>query len=367
MDTSPGSSMWVTSPSLLAESMSVECLFPHHPCLNGHIIIAMDIRSLLNGPLKIRHLVLVLTIAEQGSIVSAARHLYITQPAVSRGLREVEEALGAPLFERGARGVRPTPFAEVFIDHARAVVGHLKQATQHIAELADATLGSVTVGTYVAGGNLLLPKAIALLKQQRPHVNIYVHEATPDRLTNGLVAGEIDVVVGRLTAQHGVPELQQAALYHEPFEVVARVGHPVFDLGPTTLADLRNYPWVMPVGQTALRGELERAFTRERLDLPEEQVDCSSPMTLRAILAETDFLALQPHTIAAADPLLRSVDARIKGIGQTVGVTTLPDRSPSPAVALMLRCMEQVAIGIRSTIPADIRKGSGAAEGLGMP
>jgi DNA-binding transcriptional LysR family regulator len=246
-------------------------------------------------------------------------------------------------------------------------VGHLKQATQHIAELADATLGSVTVGTYVAGGNLLLPKAIALLKQQRPHVNIYVHEATPDRLTNGLVAGEIDVVVGRLTAQHGVPELQQAALYHEPFEVVARVGHPVFDLGPTTLADLRNYPWVMPVGQTALRGELERAFTRERLDLPEEQVDCSSPMTLRAILAETDFLALQPHTIAAADPLLRPVDARIKGIGQTVGVTTLPDRSPSPAVALMLRCMEQVAIGIRSTIPADIRKGSGAVEGLGMP
>ena len=242
--------------------MSVECLFPNLLCLYGHIIVVMDIRSLLNGPLKIRHLVLVLTIAEQGSIVGAARHLYITQPAVSRGLREVEEALGAPLFERGARGVRPTPFAEVFIDHARAVVGHLKQATQHIAELADATAGSVTVGTYVAGGNLLLPKAIALLKQQRPHVNIYVHEATPDRLTNGLVAGEIDVVVGRLTAQHGVPELQQAALYHEPFEVVARVGHPVLDLGPTTLADLRKYPWVMPVGQTALRGELERAFAR---------------------------------------------------------------------------------------------------------
>jgi DNA-binding transcriptional LysR family regulator len=342
-------------------------LIPEPPMSKRAYHLGMDIRSLLNGPLKIRHLVLVLTIAEQGSIVSAARHLYITQPVVSRGLREVEEALGAPLFERGARGVRLTPYAEVFVDHARAVVGHLKQATQHIAELADATAGSVTIGTYVAGGNLLVPKAIALLKQQRPHVSIHVHEATPDRLINGLVTGEIDVVVGRLTAQHGEPELQQAALYHEPMEVVARVGHPVLDLGPTTLADLRNYPWVMPIAQTALRGELERAFARDGLELPEQQVDCSSTLTLRAIVAETDFLALQPHTIGAADPLLRIVDARIKGIGQTVGVTTLPDRLPSPAVALMLQCIEKVATDIRKTLPAAIRKQTRPVGSPGMP
>lgn len=326
----------------------------------------METRSLLNGPLKLRHLVLVLTIAEQGSIVGAAKHLYVTQPVISRGLREVEEVLGAPLFERGARGVRPTAFAEVFLGHARAVVGHLQQATQHIAELADATVGAVTIGTYVTGANLLVPKAIALLKQQRPQVSIYVREATPDRLANGLEAGDIDVVVGRLTPQLGTPELRQAALYHEPLEVVARAGHPVLDAGPMTLAELRNYPWVMPVAQTALRGELERAFTLERLELPEQQVECSSPMTLGAIVAETDFLALQPYTIAAANPLLRIVDARIKGIGQTVGVTTLPDRLPSPALALMLRCFEQVAIGIRKSIPVHVRASRPALGGAGM-
>ena len=352
MGASPGSSVWVVSPVCWTQTMSVECLFGCKPCPYGHIIIGMDIRTLLNGPLKIRHLVLVLAIADHGTIVSAARHLYITQPAVSRGLREVEDALGAPLFERGARGVRPTPFAEVFISHARAVVGHLQQATQHIAELADASAGSVTIGTYVAGGNLLLPKAIARLKQQRPHVSVHVHEATPDRLTNGLVAGEIDIVVGRLTPHPDVPELQQAALYHEPFEVVARHGHPVFERGETALNQLRNYPWVMPVAQTALRGDLETAFARERLELPEQQVDCSSTMTLRAIVAETDFLALQPRTIGTADPLLRIVGARIKGISQTVGVTTLQDRLPSPAVVLMLRCFEQVAVEIRKTLSA---------------
>jgi DNA-binding transcriptional LysR family regulator len=327
----------------------------------------MDIRALLNGPLKLRHLVLVLTIAEQGSIVGAAKHLYVTQPVISRGLKEAEDVLGAPLFERGPRGVVPTAFAEVFIDHARAVVGHLQQATQHIAEVANATVGSVTVGTYVAGGNLLLPRAIALLKRQRPRVDVSVREATPDRLTNGLIAGDIDLVVGRLTPQYGVPELRQAALYHEPFEVVAREGHPALDAGPTTLADLRQYPWVMPASQTALRAELERAFARDRLKLPEEQVECSSPMTLRAIVAETDYLALQPYTVADADPLLRIVDTRIKGIGQTVGLSTLPDRAPSPAVALMVQCFEQVAIGIRKSIPVQVRAGRGEDRSAGMP
>ena len=108
----------------------------------------------------------------------------------------------------------------------------------------------------------------------------------------------------------------------------------------------------MPVAQTALRGELESAFARERLELPEQQVDCSSTMTLRAMVSETDFLALQPRTIGTADPLLRIVGARIKGISQTVGVTTLQDRLPSPAVVLMLRCFEQVAVEIRKTLSA---------------
>src|SRR5690554_4249934 len=92
----------------------------------------MDTRSLLNGSLRLRHFVLATTIADHGSIVRAAEHLYVTQPVISRGLRELEEILGVPLFERGPRGVTPTLFADVFLKHARAILGHVQHATQHI-------------------------------------------------------------------------------------------------------------------------------------------------------------------------------------------------------------------------------------------
>lgn len=322
----------------------------------------MDIRALLNGPLKLRHLVLILTIAEQGSIVGAAKHLYITQPVVSRGLREAEEILGAPLFERGPRGVRPTDFAEVFVDHARAIVGHVQQATQHISEMANATVGSVVVGTYLAGANLLLPKAIAAIKSQRPRVNIRVHEATPDRLSNGLIAGDIDVVVGRLSTLQENSPLQQMALYHEPFQVVVRPEHPILRLSSElNLAKLREYPWVLPAVTTALRGELEQAFAREQLELPEQQVECSSPITLRALVAESDFMALQPYTLAIADVSLEIVDLRIKGIGQTVGVTMLSEKYRSPTVTLMLKCLEKAAIDVRNSINSGASAGGGSS------
>lgn len=311
----------------------------------------MDIRALLNGPLKLRHLVLILTIAEQGSIVGAAKHLYMTQPVVSRGLREAENVLGAPLFERGPKGVRPTVFAEVFIDHARAIVGHVHQATQHMAEIADATQGSVVIGTYVAGANLLLPRAIASLKRIRPRLDVQVHEATPDRLANGLIAGDIDIIVSRLIPLEETSPLIQAALYHEPFQVVARPGHPILkNQGKLSLTDLHCYPWVLPASTTSLRSELEQAFFKERLELPEQRIECSSPLTLRSFVAETDYLALQPYTLAKTDASLEILDLRIPSIGQTVGVTMLSEKYRSPSVALTLKSLEQVATDIRSSI-----------------
>ncbi|WP_403020796.1 LysR substrate-binding domain-containing protein [Salinibacterium sp. GXW1014] len=307
----------------------------------------MDTRALLTGQLKLRHFALALTIAESGSIVRAAEHLYVTQPVVSRGLRELEEILGVPLFERGPKGVTPTVFAEVFLDHARAIVGHVKQATDHIAELADATRGSVAIGTYVTGGNLLVPRAIAWLKRERPHLAVVVREATPARLRDALTTGDIDLIVGRSTPPYDDTLFKEIALYHEPFRVVARAGHPAFELANPTLTDLRVYPWVLPVGETALRGEIAAAFAREQIALPEQQVECSTPMTLRTMVAETDFLATVPHTMASEDPLLHEIGLDLHGVGQTVSVMMRQNTSASPSVALALRALEHAAAGIR--------------------
>lgn len=300
---------------------------------------------LLDGRLKLRHLTLVVTIADNGSVVRAAEALHITQPVVTRGLREVEDILGVSLFDRGPRGVTPTLFGESFLEHARAVIAQLRQADRQIELLTNADLGTVTVGTHLAGSNLLLPRAIAALKQEHPRLTIVVREATPDVLHAALLAGDCDLVVGRLGARsHG--GISQQMLYREPIRIVARVDHPVHALKSPPLRQLVEYPWIFPIEQTALRSELEDLFIHEGVAIPVNRVECTSMLTLRQLLVSTDCVAALPMLIATQDDKLRLVDTRLSSIRRAVGVTYAADRPLPPAAKALLAHLRTQAAGL---------------------
>lgn len=289
---------------------------------------------LLDGRLKIRHLVLVVTIADEGTLVRAAQALHITQPVVTRGLREVEEILGVALFERLPRGVTPTEYGRPFIERARSVLAELRIAGEEVRLLQSGQLGTVTVGTHLAGSNLLLPRAIAGLKAEHPRMTVVVREGTPDTLQQLLLAGDLDLTVGRLSSS--VPtRLEQERLHQEPIRLVARAGHPVHDRS-TALADLVAYPWIFPVAQTALRAELEAVFFHEGLPLPADRVECTSMLTLRNLLVSTDVIAALPMFIAVDDRELRILPTALSSIRRSVGVTMPKDRAPSAAAAALL-------------------------------
>ena len=160
----------------------------------------MDMPKLLDGRLKLRHLLLVDALSRQGSVVGAAAALHITQPVATRSLHDIESILGVSLFDRGPRGITPTIFGEAFTTHARAVIAQLTEAGRHVVELADANRGTVIVGTHLAGSNVLLPGAIARLKVHHPLLTVVVREGTPEQLLTDLEAGRIDLIVGRLTS-----------------------------------------------------------------------------------------------------------------------------------------------------------------------
>ncbi|MFC5993625.1 LysR substrate-binding domain-containing protein [Pseudonocardia hispaniensis] len=300
---------------------------------------------LLEGRLKLRHLTLVISIADRRSIVGAAEALHITQPVVTRGLREVEDILGVSLFDRGPRGVTPTLFGESFLEHARAVIAQLRQAGRQIDLLTNADLGTVTVGTHLAGANLLLPRAIAALKEEHPKLTVVVREATPDILQAALLAGECDLVVGRLTAKAPASLVQQM-LYREPVRLVARRGHPVHALKSPSLKQLADYPWIFPVEQTTLRGELEAFFAQEGIAIPANRIECTSILTLRELLVSTDFLAALPMLIATQDDKLELINTQLTSIRRSVGVTRPANRPLSPGAKALLGHLRHQAAGL---------------------
>ena len=320
--------------------MPVQCFFRTAPYLNCYGRTMAEDR-LLDGRLKLRHLTLAITIEKHGTIVAAAQALHVTQPVVTRGLRELEGILGVDLFDRGPRGVTATPYGITFLEHARAVVAQLRQAERQLELLTSADIGTVTVGIHLAGANVVLPRAVAAVKVRHPSLTVVVRESTPDMLYNALVAGECDLVVGRLSPKP-TSETTQRVLYREPIHLVTRADHPAQSLRSPRLSDLVRYPWILPLEQTALRSELEALFVHEGLDLPTNRVECTSILTLRELLLSTDSVAALPRLIATEQGL-KPLATKLQSIRRAVGVTVSANRPTSPAAKALLDELDKQA------------------------
>ncbi|MBQ0863552.1 LysR substrate-binding domain-containing protein [Streptomyces sp. RK75] len=305
----------------------------------------MEIPRLLDGRLKFRHLVLVDALSRQGTVVGAAAELHVTQPAATRSLHEVEDILGVPLFERGPRGITATVFGEAFTQHARAVLAQLTQAGRHVMELAEADRGTVVVGTHLAGSNVLLPRAIAALKQRHPYLTVIVREASPEALLLELEAGRADLIVGRLTAPSGEGMVRRT-LYDESVGLVVRVSHALADRPGIELAELMEYPWILPGPQTALRREVEELFTRHGFGLPENRVETTSFLTVRQLLLETEVVAVLPSLIIRDDSRLARLPVPLEPIGHSVGLTLSATRTLSPSAEALIAALEETASGM---------------------
>lgn len=309
---------------------------------------------LLDGRLKVRQLVIAVAIAEQGSIIRAAEGLHLTQPGVTRALRELETLLGTSLFERGPRGVTTTLQGEAFIAHARSILGQLRQAALHLDELSGAQVGRLRVGTHLSGTDLLLPRAVRRFKGCRPRVVIHLVEAMPEKLLSMLLCGELDVVVGRVDLGPREPGVRHLRLYNEPVRLVVRAGHPAATHSPDgaqgalRLASLLRYPWIMPSRTTRVGRELFSAFADNELELPEDRIESTSLSIPKTLILESDAVAVLPVHMALGDDQLRVLDCADLAVDRAVGALVPAERPVTPATAALIQCLRQEAEAIRS-------------------
>ncbi|MGW4485118.1 LysR substrate-binding domain-containing protein [Amycolatopsis sp. NPDC004368] len=289
----------------------------------------------LDGRLKLRHLTLVIAIADNGTLLGAAQSLHVTQPVVTRALREVEAIVGVELFTRGPRGVRPTASGEILLDHAQAVLGQLRSAQDRIDELRSGGFEPVRVGTNLAAAHTLLPAALIRLKADHPTLTATVVESLSTDLDVRLVRGELDLLVGRLPART-TPRFRDLPLYDDPVGIIARRDHPAFAAGLGTLSQLQDFPWLLPGRPTALRDELDELFARHGLPLPRNRIECSTILTMRSILTRSDAVSPMPLLIGTGDDGLATLPVRLDTVPPTIGITTLAAREPTPSARLLM-------------------------------
>lgn len=253
----------------------------------------------LRSRVKTRHLLLVVALAQEGSIHRAAAVLSMTQPAASKMLRELEEILDVPLFERLQRGVEPTVYGHTLLRHARIAIGSLDQARHDLRALKSGAQGHVAIGAITAPGVGLLPEAVAAVKQACPGMRISVEIDTSNVLLDKLAQDKLDLVVGRLGTSHDQLGLRYEPLAIEPVCAVVRPNHPLLAPAGLELVDLVDQAWIVPPAGTVLRHRFDLMFQRASFAPPANVIETGALLFATRMLECSDMLAVVAIEVAA--------------------------------------------------------------------
>ncbi|MEI5665964.1 LysR substrate-binding domain-containing protein [Bosea sp. CCNWLW174] len=242
--------------------------------------------------MKLDHFEEVVAIAERGSMRAAARHLQIAQPALTRSLALLERELGAPLFERRARGVVATPLGDAFVARARSILTEIRRTREEVEQLRGAGTGTVTVGLSIAAHLALLPPSLRPFRARYPDIRLHIIEGFYPTLEERLRDGSVDFYIGPDGGAQPVPQLSREVLFHNRRIVLCRAGHPL--AAATSLRELVGEDWVTTSITADAGDEINAFFARHGLPPPRLAVRSQSALTLLTCLANSDLLAMVP-------------------------------------------------------------------------
>lgn len=295
--------------------------------------------------LRLRHLKMLLSLAHTGNISHSAAALNISQPALSKWLKDLESDLGLALFERHARGLRPTSHGLTLIEHARRLDAQLDRAAQEMAALAAGGKGRVVVGASGASASDTVPLAVRRLLEWQPDAHIKLVENTVDVLMTQLGQGRLDIVVGRAgTATHD-PTIRQERLYMEPLHLVVRQQHPLLQKKVLEWPDLMAYRWLLWPKGTPVRDSLDEAVSNAGYTVPEDHVESNSVTINLTMLNTTNMIGVASHRSALRLSQMKAMSIlpiRLSGFG-SVAMYWRDDGYPGAAVEGMLEALRAVS------------------------
>lgn len=300
----------------------------------------------LRARLKTRQLLLLIALDDHRNLQRAAEAMHLSQPAASKLLKELEDALEVALFERTPRGMTPNWYGESMIRHARMAVTNLNEAHDEISNLRAGRSGTVRMGAISAPAITLAPHAIAAVKQQHPSMVISLQLDTSDSLLEGLQQGKLDICICRPLERQSTAELRIQELVEEPISVVARAGHPLAQQPSLRLADLLPLGWVVLPPGLPVRQRFELAFHEAGLKLPGNLIETTSALFGAKTLQSTDMVGLMATDVAnffSELGLLKILPINLNFQMAPFAIITLAARLPSPAMKVMLQALRASA------------------------
>lgn len=295
--------------------------------------------------IKLRHLETFVEISRRSSLKRAADALNLTQPAVSKTLRELEETLGAALMTRDRGGVRMTPMGEIFLQHAQASLGALEQGLAGVARMKSGEAARVMVGALPSVAARVLPRASLLFADLAQDSLLFFEDGPHDVLMDRLRRGALDLVVGRLGPPASMAGVSFTQLYTETVICVVRPGHPLTE-GIGGFADLADWPVIYPAPRSAIRPLVDRLMLSQGLVQIQARVESVSGAFGREVVRSGDAVWFISEGVVAADVAAGTLARLPLDTGLTagpVGIMTRAEEEPSETVRLFRQCIRRAA------------------------
>ncbi len=285
--------------------------------------------------MELRHLRYFIAVAEEGSLTLAAeRRLHTAQPSLSRQIRDLEYEVGADLLIRSARGIELTPAGRAFLEHARLALAQAEAAVEAAQRAARPAKPSLALGFLTGQEMTWLPKAMDLLKDELPNIDVTVSSDYSPRLADALMRGKLDAAF--LRPEPHMPDLDYRVVAKEPLVVVMPSDHRLASQQTVAIEELTKESFIsMSKTAPTLRVVIDEYLKRAGLDLHAEHEIDNLGMAM-SIVASTRGVTLMPAY--AQDFLPWSVTSRpLAGEAPTIDLVIGHNKAnTSPTLRLFL-------------------------------
>lgn len=244
---------------------------------------------------------LILAIHEHGSLGKVSQALGVTQPALSRSLKELERQLGVTLFERHPSGLKATSFSLAVLPYAANVGKETARALEEIRILAGESREVLRIGAISSAATRLMPPLIQRLMADMPGIRIKVSEGVDEVLVQGLLSHDVDIIIcGTPQETEEIAKAQDLG-FGDTCALLVGASHPLRGRPDVSAAEILDQPWAALPRDSILRTYLDELIRTQGMPAPRVLVETRSINVLRQLVAGQGYVTWGPAPLYVSE------------------------------------------------------------------
>lgn len=291
-----------------------------------------------------RHIHYFLAVAQHHSFTRAAAALHVSQPALSQQVRQLEESLGAQLFDRSGRTTRLTDAGEVYLRYARKAAQELEEGKRAIHDVADLSRGALRVAVTPTFTTYLIGPLVQAFHRRYPNITLTLREIAQERMEALLLADELDV--GIAFDQVHAQDIEAQLLLVESLALVVGDAHPLAGQRRVSREALGAESLVLLSGEFATREQIDR-YLRQQGVRPRVAMEANAIGAVIEVVRRTTLSTLLPANLASAHTDLTALDLEPLRLQRTAVLLQRKGAYQTAAARAFIEVAMQVAMALQ--------------------